>query len=243
MGVMKFRLPSNDLANRLPDYRKAYVTGLDRTPGRVGVELRNGMMTCSARRPRAAGSSSPGRSRGTARRSSARRPWPSGPRPMSSRSSWRGASSTTCGTSSPTGPRWGCARPPSWSARWKKPSGPSSAPPRPSDQPEACLAAARDAAQLASNAGDLLMEAYTDPGLPEPAGDDLEAPDPPGLRPGRRSPGHPAGPGLDPDVQRLPGRRRLAAGGAGRGAVPLGPARRPARLVPPQSPGDRGRAR
>ncbi len=46
MGVMKFRLPSNDLSQRLSDYRKAYITGLDRTPGRVGVELRNGLMTC-----------------------------------------------------------------------------------------------------------------------------------------------------------------------------------------------------
>jgi hypothetical protein len=46
MGVMKFRLPSNNLAQRLPDYRKAYITGLDRTPARVGVELRNGLMTC-----------------------------------------------------------------------------------------------------------------------------------------------------------------------------------------------------
>src|SRR5437899_12874393 len=46
MGVMKFRLPSSDPAQRLPDYRKAYITGLDRTPGRVGVELRNGLMTC-----------------------------------------------------------------------------------------------------------------------------------------------------------------------------------------------------
>jgi hypothetical protein len=46
MGVMKFRLPSTDPAQRLPDYRKAYITGLDRTPGRVGVELRNGLMTC-----------------------------------------------------------------------------------------------------------------------------------------------------------------------------------------------------
>src|SRR6516165_7613537 len=46
MGVMKFRLPSTDPAQRVPEYRKAYITGLDRTPGRVGVELRNGMMTC-----------------------------------------------------------------------------------------------------------------------------------------------------------------------------------------------------
>ena len=46
MGVMKFRLPSDDPAQRASDYRKAYVSGLDRTPGRVGVELRNGLMTC-----------------------------------------------------------------------------------------------------------------------------------------------------------------------------------------------------
>src|SRR5262245_60529776 len=46
MGVMKFRLPSDELTQRISEYRKAYITGLDRTPGRVGVELRNGMMTC-----------------------------------------------------------------------------------------------------------------------------------------------------------------------------------------------------
>ncbi|HEV3311756.1 MAG TPA: endo-1,4-beta-xylanase [Chloroflexota bacterium] len=47
MGVLKFRLPPNE-ANRLePDYRKAYITGLDRTPGRLAVELRNGVMTCT----------------------------------------------------------------------------------------------------------------------------------------------------------------------------------------------------
>jgi Glycosyl hydrolase family 10 len=46
MGVMKFRLPSTSLTQRLADYRQAYITGLDRTPGRVGVELRNGLMSC-----------------------------------------------------------------------------------------------------------------------------------------------------------------------------------------------------
>ena len=35
MGVLKFLLPSNDLARRLPGFRKAYMTGLDRTPGRL----------------------------------------------------------------------------------------------------------------------------------------------------------------------------------------------------------------
>jgi hypothetical protein len=46
MGVMKFRLPSNESAERLADYRKSYITGLDRTPGRLAIELRNGLMTC-----------------------------------------------------------------------------------------------------------------------------------------------------------------------------------------------------
>ncbi|HZW34683.1 MAG TPA: endo-1,4-beta-xylanase [Isosphaeraceae bacterium] len=46
MGVIKFRLPSGEAAQPLPDYRTAYITGLDRTPGRVGVDLRNGLMTC-----------------------------------------------------------------------------------------------------------------------------------------------------------------------------------------------------
>ena len=47
MGVMKFRLPSNEPALQVADFRKAYVTGLDRTPSRIGVELRNGLMTCA----------------------------------------------------------------------------------------------------------------------------------------------------------------------------------------------------
>jgi hypothetical protein len=46
MGVLKFSLPSADLARRLPGFRKAYITGLDRTPGRLNVEFRNGLMTC-----------------------------------------------------------------------------------------------------------------------------------------------------------------------------------------------------
>jgi hypothetical protein len=40
MGVMKFRLPPPELAIRLPDFRKAFMTGLDRTPGRMVAELR-----------------------------------------------------------------------------------------------------------------------------------------------------------------------------------------------------------
>ena len=46
MGVLKFQLTSPDLASRLPELRKAYVTGLDRTPSRLGVEFRQGLMIC-----------------------------------------------------------------------------------------------------------------------------------------------------------------------------------------------------
>lgn len=48
MGVLKFRLPSNEAASRVAAQRRAYSTGLDRTPGRLGVEIRNGLMTCSS---------------------------------------------------------------------------------------------------------------------------------------------------------------------------------------------------
>jgi hypothetical protein len=46
MGVLKFQVTSPDLASRLPDLRKAYVTGLDRTPSRLAVEFRQGLMVC-----------------------------------------------------------------------------------------------------------------------------------------------------------------------------------------------------
>jgi hypothetical protein len=46
MGVLKFQLTSPDLASRLPELRKAFITGLDRTPTRLAVELRQGLLTC-----------------------------------------------------------------------------------------------------------------------------------------------------------------------------------------------------
>lgn len=46
MGVLKFQVTSPDLASRLPDLRKAYVTGLDRTPSRLSIEFRQGLMVC-----------------------------------------------------------------------------------------------------------------------------------------------------------------------------------------------------
>lgn len=46
MGALKFRITPPDLASRFPDLRQAYMTGLDRTPGRLAVDLRPGMLIC-----------------------------------------------------------------------------------------------------------------------------------------------------------------------------------------------------
>jgi hypothetical protein len=46
MGVLKFQLTSPDVASRYTELRKAYVTGLDRTPCRINVELRHGLLAC-----------------------------------------------------------------------------------------------------------------------------------------------------------------------------------------------------
>src|SRR5690349_12577600 len=46
MSVLKFELTAPATASRLPDLRKAYMTGLDRSPSRLGVEIRPGLMAC-----------------------------------------------------------------------------------------------------------------------------------------------------------------------------------------------------
>lgn len=46
MGVLKFQLTSPTLNSRVPELRKAYVTGLDRTPSRLSLEFRPGLMLC-----------------------------------------------------------------------------------------------------------------------------------------------------------------------------------------------------
>jgi hypothetical protein len=46
MGVLKFQLTSPTLAERVPELRKAYITGLDRTPSRLALEFRPGLMIC-----------------------------------------------------------------------------------------------------------------------------------------------------------------------------------------------------
>jgi hypothetical protein len=54
MGVLKFRLTPPDLSERLPELRRAYVTGLDRTPERMKPELRPGLLICHRDAPESA---------------------------------------------------------------------------------------------------------------------------------------------------------------------------------------------
>ena len=131
MGVMKFRLPSNEATRKAPDYRKAYITGLDRTPGRLAVELRNGVMTCVRE------STESGR---------LFVPWPiegfgmplvgtatlaERPAPYVLAVELRAVSSTTSATSYPTGSSWGCGRLLNWKNRLPKPRKHSWSPRRP----------------------------------------------------------------------------------------------------------------
>src|SRR3712207_4480502 len=51
MGVLKFRLNSSEPAGRPAELRKAYITGLDRTPERLSVEVRPGLLVCHRETP------------------------------------------------------------------------------------------------------------------------------------------------------------------------------------------------
>jgi len=46
MGLLKFRIPSPLPEPRLAELRRSYVTGLDRTPGRLSVEIRRDLLLC-----------------------------------------------------------------------------------------------------------------------------------------------------------------------------------------------------
>jgi hypothetical protein len=46
MGLLKFRIPSPLAEPQLADLRKSYVTGLDRTPSRLNVEVRKDLLIC-----------------------------------------------------------------------------------------------------------------------------------------------------------------------------------------------------
>lgn len=46
MGLLKFRIPSPLPEPRVADLRRSYVTGLDRTPSRLNVEIRKDLLIC-----------------------------------------------------------------------------------------------------------------------------------------------------------------------------------------------------
>src|SRR5260221_6761194 len=46
MGLLKFRIPSPLPEPRVADLRKSYVTGLDRTPSRLNVDIRKDVLVC-----------------------------------------------------------------------------------------------------------------------------------------------------------------------------------------------------
>src|SRR5262249_18289113 len=161
MGVMKFRLPSNDPAQRGSDYRKVYVTGLDRTPGRVGVELRNGLMTCV---------------RETTESGRVFVPWPIeghgmpivGTATLSERPTpyvlavelARGKLNDVRNQLADWN-QMGLRSTPALERALEEAQRAFIRAATSSDRPEECLVAARDAMRRASDAGDLLMEAYT----------------------------------------------------------------------------------
>ena len=46
MGLLKFRIPTPLPEPRLAELRRSYVTGLDRTPSRLSVEIRRDLLIC-----------------------------------------------------------------------------------------------------------------------------------------------------------------------------------------------------
>lgn len=161
MGVMKFRLPANDASPRLPDHRRIYMTGLDRTPARVGVEVRNGIMTCV---------------RDTTESGRVFVPWP-----IEGHGTPMVGTATLAERHAPyvlavevargklndvrnqlaDWTQMGLRSTPELGKRLEAAQRAFVRAATSTDQPDASLAAARDAARLAADAGDLLMEAYT----------------------------------------------------------------------------------
>jgi hypothetical protein len=158
---MKFRLPSNDVALRLPDFRKAYVTGLDRTPGRIGVELRNGLMTCVRQTTESGrlfvpwpieGQGTP--IVGTA--TLAERPTPYVLAVELARGKLNDVRNQLCDWT-----QMGLRSTPELEQALDQARHAFIRAATSADQPEACLAAAQASLQAAAQAGDLLTEAYT----------------------------------------------------------------------------------
>ncbi|MHB1558338.1 MAG: endo-1,4-beta-xylanase [Isosphaeraceae bacterium] len=161
MGVMKFRLPSNDPAQAPPEFRKAYVTGLDRTPARVAIEIRNGVMSCL---------------RETTESGRLFVPWPvagHGTLMVGTATLAERPSAYVLAVELARGKlndvrnqladwvQMGLRTTPELQAALEQAQGAFIRAATSADQPEASLAAAREAVRLATNAGDQLMKAYT----------------------------------------------------------------------------------
>ena len=126
MGVLKFQLTPSDLASRVPELRKAYVTGLDRTPSRLGIEFRHGLMLCYRDTNESGRLYVPWAVEGFGTPIIGSATLAERPEPYPLAVELRGAGSTSCGTSSPTGNKWACAFPPNSKASWRRPTTPSS---------------------------------------------------------------------------------------------------------------------
>ena len=161
MGVLKFLLPSNDLARRLPGFRKAYITGLDRTPGRLSVEFRNGLMACFRETSESgrlfvpwpiAGYGTP--IVGTATLAERPSPYVLAARAGAGQAQRRPQPDGRLGADGPADLARAGARSLAEARRAFIQAAMSA------DEPEACLAAAQASLEASSRAGDLLTEAY-----------------------------------------------------------------------------------
>ena len=245
MGVMKFRLPSNDPAQQAAGLSQGlrHRPGSDPGPGRGGASQRDDDLRPRHDRERPC-SSSPGRSRATAPRSSARRRWPSGPSPYVLAVELARGKLNDVRNQLADWMQMGLRSTPELAARAG--CSPAGVHPRRhvADEPEACLAAAREAAPPGLQRRRPADGGLHRPGLPEPAGRP-----PRGSRPTwaaswtaspRASPRPWTGRGRSTPCQVGVSWRQVAPA---EGQYRWDLLRRPARLVPPQSPGDRGRAR
>ena len=242
MGVMKFRLPSNDPAQRASDYRKAYITGLDRTPGRVGVELRNGLMTCIRETTESGrlfvpwpidGHGTP--IVGTA--TLAERPAPYVLAVELARGKLNDVRNQLADWT-----QMGLRSTPELERALDEAQRAFIRAATSADQPEAAWRRPRASLDGLGTAGDLLIEAYTAQVLQSRLAADLAGSRPTWAASWTAIPRRcPAALDWPRTFNAVPGRRLVEADRPLGGAVPLGPARRPAGLVPPQPAGDRGR--
>ncbi len=234
MGVMKFRLPSDELVRRLPDYRKAYITGLDRTPARVGVELRNGLMTCL---------------RDTTESGRLFVPWPidgygtpivgtatlaERPTPYVLAVELARGKLNDVRNQLADWTQMGLRSTPELAQALEEAQHEFIRAATSADQPETSFAAAQSSLRSASLAGDLLMEAYTSQVLQSRLVATSRLPTHLGCVLSLRPPQAAPSPGMAAHVQCVPTRRLLATVGTHGGTVPVGSLRCPVGLVSPE---------